>query len=575
MKINKINLKTQNVIFALLSIIIVASAITTINYTMSMNDTVDRLTTDSKQTVSAWQRDVSSTQIAQEVKQPNPEIELQLQMHFDKLSEHQPQVAQGYLFKSNIEDNNKTRLIASSTDYLNELKKNNIALGDLYEQDNITLNLIEEMQKTKKLAISDMYTNDFGSWITVITPIFNDNNKIIAFYGADFDASSYLLAEYSKIKITLIYLIALLIIVGFLQYLFSKKLFRPLNTMRSSMEKVAAGDYSIHLKEGSDEIGKLSIQFNIMSTKIGHMLSSIKKTTTDSSSGASNLKNEVQQANNTLETITQDVNTMAKLIHTQNEATSEVSHTIQELSRSVDAITNNVMEVSQLSVSTEEHAKMGANSIDTLQNQMLKLQQSSIVSEKNVSSLKNRSVEISSIVQLITDIAKQTNLLSLNAAIEAARAGEQGKGFAVVADEVRKLAEQSAHSAKQISLLIKEVQLDTDKAVDSFKEEAELVKNSSSLVSNMGIIFQNIFTETSNVSASMQEVSAAIEEISAENEEVASIFEELTQTSNANNDTVKEITNKLKEQYNSFDTIVNATVEVDQSIAKLDELLTK
>ncbi|MBQ0140218.1 MAG: HAMP domain-containing protein [Kurthia sp.] len=570
-----LTLRTKNVFFALISILIVAIVITLINYIMSMNKTVDRLTSDSKQTVSAWERDMSSTDVVKELKTPDRDIELQMQMHFDRLAEFQPQVAQGYLFSIEIEDGNKTKLLSTSTDYLSELKKSQIKIGDLYKQDKITLDLIKKIKKTKEIAVSDLYSNKTGSWITVINPVFNDTNDVVAFYGVDFDAKPYLDSEYHKIKITINYLIVLLILVGLFQYFFTRKLFRPLEKMSHSMEKVADGDYSIQLKEGKDEIGKLSIQFNKMSHKIGMMIDTIKTTANHSSVQAGNLKDEAAAASQTLEIITKDVQTMSNRIHSQNEATAEVLTSIQELSRSVDSITHNVMDVSELSVSTEEHAKAGTTSIDVLQNQMIKLQESSMNSVTNVTSLKNRSNEINSIVQLITDIANQTNLLSLNAAIEAARAGEHGKGFAVVADEVRKLAEQSANSAKQISSLIQEVQIDTDKAVDSFKEEAALVEDSSLLVKNMGTTFQEILVKTANVSASMQEVSAAVEEISAENEEVASIFEQLSSSSDDNNNSVKEITEQLHHQYTAFDKIVEATSETDASISKLEQLISK
>lgn len=351
------------------------------------------------------------------------------------------------------------------------------------------------------------------------------------------------------------------------------KLFRPITEMKKSMALVSEGNYSVRLKEGNDELGQLSKQFNTMSETIGGMLDSIRSSSTASSIQANRLYKEADEVNQTLEEITNYTDKITGRLQDQNESTTEVLTSIQELSRSVDSITNNVMNVTELSLTTEDHAKAGTEAINVLKNQMVKLKDSSQHSESNVSSLKNRSLEISSIVQLITDIADQTNLLSLNAAIEAARAGEHGKGFAVVADEVRKLAEQSSKSAKQIESLIQDVQVETEKAVQSFRTEAALVSESSLLVGNMGAIFQDILSQTSHVSSSIQEVSAAIEEIAAENEEVAAIFEQLAHTSTENSDASQKIKYNIRNQQVSFSKIVESTKTMNDIVSELEQLV--
>ncbi|GEK34125.1 methyl-accepting chemotaxis protein [Kurthia sibirica] len=571
----KLSLKTKNILFASVITIVVALIITTINYFMSMNATVNRLTTVSQETVAAWSEDINSKNVETIMATKDDKLQKEMIAHFDRLSEYQPQVAQGYLFGTELVDGAGTSVISGPQSLMDDFAKGDLHVGDIYTQPKVIANAITEMLATKKQTISEIYSDDFGTYLTVLKPLINSNGEIFAYYGVDFDAGSYLNGEYKKIKTTILILIVLLAIVCAIQYLFMTKLFKPIGHMQESMKAITAGDYSVRLKEGDDELGQLSHEFNTLTKTIGGMLDSIKETSIETSLRANELSRETDEVEQGLQQITTNVQQMSLRMNDQTESTSEVLVSVQELSKTVDSITNNVMNVSELSITTEEHAKSGTDSIEHLKNQMLKLSNSSQKSEKNISSLKQRSDEINSIVQLITDIADQTNLLSLNAAIEAARAGEHGKGFAVVADEVRKLAEQSSKSANQIRGLIQDVQHETDKAVQSFRTEATLVNESTLLVDDMGSTFRDILSQTANVSSSVQEVSAALEEIAAENEEIASIFEQLSDTSTENNDALEKITTNIEGQQNSFENIVNSTKQMNDIVSELEQLVSE
>jgi methyl-accepting chemotaxis protein len=150
-----------------------------------------------------------------------------------------------------------------------------------------------------------------------------------------------------------------------------------------------------------------------------------------------------------------------------------------------------------------------------------------------IKELESKSNQIGEIVDIITNIADQTNLLALNAAIEAARAGEHGRGFAVVADEVRKLAENSGTAASQIAELLTEIKNGTHEAVSSMDAGSQTVEDGVTALTGTVEAVQKIVEESNriavmaeNIAAAAEEQSASIEEVTATVDEVASISQE-------------------------------------------------
>ncbi len=148
-----------------------------------------------------------------------------------------------------------------------------------------------------------------------------------------------------------------------------------------------------------------------------------------------------------------------------------------------------------------------------------------------IGDLDQRSERIGGIIQTITDIAEQTNLLALNAAIEAARAGEQGRGFAVVADEVRKLAEESQSAASSIAGIVEEIRAATRRAVQVAEAGATRVVAGSSIVGDTHEAFARIASETAAVDTALEQVTEVASGQSAVNEELSAIAQETSASS--------------------------------------------
>jgi methyl-accepting chemotaxis protein len=168
-------------------------------------------------------------------------------------------------------------------------------------------------------------------------------------------------------------------------------------------------------------------------------------------------------------------------------------------------------------------------------------------SAETVQELGKSSNEIGEIIQVIDDIADQTNLLALNAAIEAARAGEQGRGFAVVADEVRKLAERTSKATQEIAGMIKHIQKDTEGAVKSMQQGTKEVENGRNLAEKAGDSLKEIIMGADRVTDIVTQVAAASEEQSRSSEQITQNIELITNVTQQSATGVRQIAHAAEE----------------------------
>ncbi|WP_410498982.1 methyl-accepting chemotaxis protein [Chitinibacter sp. S2-10] len=295
-------------------------------------------------------------------------------------------------------------------------------------------------------------------------------------------------------------IVTLLIIIPFASMLVSRML-AGLLKVRNGMIEIAQGEGDLTRKiqiDGDDEIAQTAKAFNQFTDRLRGMFSDLRKET-------ENLTMGVQQINQVLNTISNDSHILSDMAATN-------SATIEEITVSISHIADNADEANHLVTSTGALSAESAQSMNDVANEVGKSASEVRELSSLLDRLNQRSQDISGIIQVIKEIADQTNLLALNAAIEAARAGEQGRGFAVVADEVRKLAERTSSATLEITGMIDGIRGETNAAVRTMESTLGAVQSGVSLSNHAAEKIVDIRQNMSKVMDKMSEIAHATKE---------------------------------------------------------------
>ncbi|MFQ3573651.1 MAG: methyl-accepting chemotaxis protein [Thermodesulfovibrionales bacterium] len=326
--------------------------------------------------------------------------------------------------------------------------------------------------------------------------------------------------------------ISLSIMTGFI-ILLTKGIAAPLNQCTDIAQKMSSGDLSMSYEFSTktttkDEIGQLVSAIRGMQEKWRNIVLELKSSSDTLASASQQLSASSEQ--------------MSRGVSEQSGRASQIATSATEMSQTVIDIAKNTSNIASSAVETSRIAKDGEEVVSKSVNEVKAIAQTVSESAGFIGSLGERSQQIGEIVNVIKDIADQTNLLALNAAIEAARAGEQGRGFAVVADEVRKLAERTSKATSEIGSMIGAIQDEVQKAVVSMNEAIRRVDTGVEYSTNAGDALREIVRSVENLQSMVQQIASATEEMSSVSEHISGDIETIATVSNETSKSSEQIT---------------------------------
>lgn len=361
--------------------------------------------------------------------------------------------------------------------------------------------------------------------------------------------------------IVLIFLLVAVVVIFTILFA-SKAITNPINSAAAGLKDIAEGEGDLTTRlqvVTQDEVGQLAGSFNAFIEKLHQMITDISQGVETLSSSSTEMSSIAEDMSKGSEQTSSKANTVAAASEEMTVNMNSVAAAMEQSSTNLNTVASAAEEMNSTITEIAQNAEKAR---DITQNAVSKANESKEI----MNELSESANAIGKVVETITDISAQVNLLSLNATIEAARAGEAGRGFAVVANEIKDLAKQTSSASMDIKEKIESIQSSSEGSLSSIEEISKVISDVNDIVSTIATAVEEQSSATSEIAENISQASSGIEEVNSNVNQSSTVASDITKDISD----VNQSSNEIAERSNQ---VKLSAEDLSKLAARLDEMV--
>lgn len=418
-----------------------------------------------------------------------------------------------------------------------------------------TLNYALNEETSKLSGNKTVYTKYFPHWDWIITAVI---------YDSELQRGSDIILMNNMIGLVVILFVSIVVTI-----LLTRKITKPIKTISDTLREVSDGNLKVNKIniKAKDETKLLGDSVNQLIDRFQSVIQLMMISSNNLNKYSIDLKGSSDTVSEVTTEVAKAISGISMASEEQYRETSDSVNQVNQLGADIKETAQASSEIETVAKKALELKNIGVGSVNELKEASHENNQNSNAIEDVINEINQHSLEIGGIVDIITGIADQINLLALNANIEAARAGEQGRGFAVVADEIRKLANETAISSENIGQRVSEMQLQSKSAVDFVSKNKSGVDKINQTVNQTENIFDKMAGELEILIKGIHVIANYNYEINHKKDDILKTLDQVLSISEENSAAIEEISASAQEQSTTV-------LEISENISHLSGMVT-